>query len=856
MSVATAATSPRLRRHITRRIIHAGCTPLALSLAARAQPALAVTSSIPEVATAQAVVAALPPASSPQKTPDASPPVAPPSIVTRGRVDIEAPLLLNGKVIGELDLSVDANGDGDLDAARFVTLLSTVLDADLLNAIKSKVAARPRVTIAELSMPPLVVVYDPASLELRVSLPAARMSTQTMSFRGYEQPDPSRFSPQAKVAAGVAIGVDQRFIDSGPDAGRAPLRVTTDAFATFGAFPGVTLRGGGLFTEDPGHGFHFERAQTRLTYDSFSDAVHYVVGEFSPQVSGFQGSAPMLGIGVGRDYAGIRPFENIRPSGRGGVTLDRPSTVIVEVNGIETRRLRLEPGRYQLTDLSSVSGANDVRLFVEDDLGRREVASAAFFTSTSMLDGGLTDFGAAIGKRESIRTEYGGPLTATGYVRHGIGGYLTLGIGGQYAAGDWQLDAEAVVGTPIGLFRAQGSASDVADKKGFAASLDWIETFTTGKSTWSFTILSSVFSRDFASPFDRTGRVNDQRWRIDARADWRRGDLGVTLVANMASTRTHSEQEGVDLTGYYNRGRLSYTATLGVEREGRGSWGPRALIGISLRLGSRATASVRADTKRGAMVGEISRYPVDEVGDWSGRLQVSRDADRLGLTGEARYFGNRFIANLDQDYYSAQSSKGIATRETDLRVSTFIGFADGALAIGRPTPGNFAIYPRHSSLDGSKVVVRDESGYVVGKQDFLGSALVPFNRAFSPVYETYDVDPLPLGYDLGEGRLAAFPGAFSGYRVQVGSDDSRAAVGYLIAPGGPVANFAGTVEKVGDAKFGTRNFFTNDSGRFAVDRLSAGNYVMRINGVEVARFTIVPKSEGLVDVGQLPAKAP
>ena len=116
-----------------------------------------------------------------------------------------------------------------------------------------------------------------------------------------------------------------------------------------------------------------------------------------------------------------------------------------------------------------------------------------------------------------------GPITATGYIRHGIGGYLTLGIGGQYAAGDWQLDAETVLGTPIGLFRAQGSVSDVADKKGFAASLDWIETFTTGKSTWSFTILSSMFSRDFASPFDRTGRINDQRWRIDARADWRQG---------------------------------------------------------------------------------------------------------------------------------------------------------------------------------------------------------------------------------------------------------------------------------------------------------------------------------------------
>jgi outer membrane usher protein FimD/PapC len=847
-----------------------------VTLVVRAQPALAA---IPDrgAATGQAVAATLAP--KPVAAPAAAPPAAVPlptaaalatpdqassatpqvvqkSIVPRGRVDVEAPLLLNHKLLGEIDVSVDAAGSGDVDAVRFITLLSPVLAPTLLASLKAKIAGRPRVPLGELTIAPLTVVYDPASLELQVSLPAAQMVTQRMSFRGYEQPDPSRFSPQAKVAGGVALGVDQRFIETGPNSGRAPLRITADAFTTFGAFPGVTLRGGGEFTEDPGHGFRFQRAQTRLSYDSFDDAVHYVVGEFSPQVTGFQGSAPMLGIGVGRDYAGIRPFENIRPSGRGSVTLDRPSTVIVEVNGIETRRLRLDPGRYQLTDLSSVSGANDVRLFVEDDLGRREVASAAFFTATSMLDAGLTDFGAAIGKRESVITQYSGPLTASAYVRHGIGGNLTLGAGAQYAAGDWQLDAETVVGTPIGLFRAQGSVSDVAGKRGYAASLDWIQTITSGATTWNFTVLSSIFSRNFASPFDRSGRVNDERWRIDARADWRRGDLGLTLVANMASTRSNSELEGANLTAYYSHGRLAYTGTVGIERTGNGPWGPRALIGLSLRMGNRTTASVRADTKRGALVGELARYPVDQVGDLSGRLQVTRDADRLGLTGEARYFGNRFIANVDQNLYYAQSSRGIGTRETDVRASTFIGFADGAFAIGRPTPGNFAIYDRHESLNGAKVVVHDEAGYLVGKQDWLGDALVPFNRAFSPVYQSYDVDPLPLGYDLGEGRLAAFPGAYSGYRVHVGSDESRAAVGYLIGPAGPISNYAGTAERVGDSKFTPRNFFTNDAGRFAVDSLSPGTYVLRITGVEVARFTITPQNEGLVDVGKLPAKAP
>lgn len=779
-----------------------------------------------------------------------------PSIVARGQVEITAPLLVNDRLVGEIDVRADAAGNGDIDAARLVALLRNLVDADLGAALVARIAGRTRVPLDALSLDALTIIYDPATLEVRATLPAMRMVARPVSFRGYDTPDPERFAPQASYAGGVAVGATQRFVENGVNKGRSPLLLSADAFLTVGKFPGLTLQGGGLFTETDGGRYEFERAQTRLSYDSFESAIHYVAGEFNPAVTGFQGSARVLGIGIARDYAGIRPFENIRPSGRGGITLERPSTVIVEVNGLETRRLQLDAGRYQLTDLSSAAGANDVRLFVQDDLGRREVASAAFFTASTMLAPGLTDFGIAFGKRESARTVYGGPLTATGYLRRGIGGNLTLGASGQYAAGDWQGGAEAVVGTALGLFRAQGNGSNVRGRSGYAASLDWLHSLDRGGATWSFTVLSSIFSRDFASPFDRRGRINDQKWRLDARADWRRGAIGLTATASFAKTRNRSEEQRIDLTGSYSRGRLSATGTVGMERRGVAAWGPRALVGLSLQLGERTTASLRADTRRGLAVAEISRYPVEEVGDLSGRLQLVRESDRIGLAGDARYYGNRVIASVEKSLFYAQKASAVATRETVVRAATFIGIADGSIAIGRPARGSFAIYDRHKSLAGAGLIVRDEGEFVVGKQDWLGAPLVPFTRAFSPVFQSYEVDPLPPGYDLGEGRLAAFPGAFSGYRVPVGSDESRVAIGFLIGSDGPMASMTGTVERVGDAKTEPRAFFTNAAGRFAVDRLAPGQYRMLIGGVEVARFTVAAKSEGMIDVGKLDAKRP
>jgi outer membrane usher protein len=772
------------------------------------------------------------------------------SIVSRGPVDVEAPLIVNDRLVGEIDVRVDANGAGDVDAQRLLQLLGPVLDPALLAALREKIGNRPRADLLSLAIAPMQIAYDPAALELRLSLPADRLQTQALSFRGYENPDPTRFQPQARYAGGIAIGATQRIVESGLQKGRAPLLLSADGFATFGAFPGVTVQGGGLFTENPGHGFKFQRSLTRASYDDFADAVHYVAGEFNPALTGFQGGAAVLGLGIARDYAGIRPFENIRPSGRGGVILERPSTVIVEVNGLETRRLQLQPGRYELTDLSAVSGANDVRLFVQDDLGRREVAATSFFSATSILAEGLADFGVAIGKRQSRLTEYGGPLTATGYIRRGLTGNLTLGAGAQYAASDWQTDAEAVVGTPIGLFRAQAAFSRVGGRSGTAFSLDWLETFRTGRSVWNFTILSSLMSRDFASPFDRNGRANDRDWSVNGRIDWRRDDIGLSLVTSLERTRSHTEQEGVDLTAYYAWRRLAFTGTVGVDRFDGGRWGPRALLGISIQLGRRDNATIRVDTRRDTAVAEVARYPIDQVGDLSGRLQLTRDDDHYGIGGDMRYFGNRFIASAEQSLYAAGSPRGIDTRETIIRASTFLGIADGAIAIGRPTPGNFAIYRRHASLAGSSVVVTDEAGLVVGKQDWLGSPLVPFNRSYSPVYHSYEVEPLPSGYDLGDARLSAFPGAFSGYRVTIGSDASRVAIGYLISPDGPISEQAGTAERI-DGKGEPRPFFTNATGRFAVDGLSPGTWRLMIDGREVARFTISANDQGMIDVGKL-----
>src|SRR3546814_18788076 len=87
---------------------------------------------------------------------------------------------------------------------------------------------------------------------------------------------------------------------------------------------------------------------------------------------GFQASLPLAGLSVQRSYGLLQPYQSVRPTGRQSFFLRRPSTVEVMVNGQLMRRVRLDPGPYDLSDFPNGYVANDVRLNIVTDPGKDE----------------------------------------------------------------------------------------------------------------------------------------------------------------------------------------------------------------------------------------------------------------------------------------------------------------------------------------------------------------------------------------------------------------------------------------------------------------------------------------------------
>jgi outer membrane usher protein len=190
---------------------------------------------------------------------------------------------------------------------------------------------------------------------------------------------------------------------------------------------------------------------------------------------------------------------------------------------------------------------------------------------------------------------------------------------------------------------------------------------------------------------------------------------------------------------------------------------------------------------------------------------------------------------------------------TTAEVEFGVGFAGGRVAVGRAADRGFTIVDRHRSLRDKRVDVgsRSVSGGVAARADWLGPALVPTTAVYLPTDVTFDIDDLPAGYSLGEGRASLRPAAFSGYRVTVGSAAANTVFGVMHASDEALSLRGGWLVPLDGQDGGRVAFFTNRKGRFIAEGVSHGRYAVILAGETepVAEIRIPADQSGLIDVG-------
>jgi outer membrane usher protein len=502
------------------------------------------------------------------------------------------------------------------------------------------------------------------------------------------------------------------------------------------------------------------------------------------------------GVRWSRNFA-LRPDLLTTPLLTTGGTATVPSTVDVFVNNQLASSNQLPPGPFVIDRLPTVSGEGDVSVVVRDALGREQVTTQSFYTSSSLLAKGLTQYSLNVG---SIRDDYAlasdhyGTTLAEASYRRGITDAFTLEGHAEYLAGDAHaagVNAAWGLGH-VGVVNGTAAVGGNADGSG---RLTGIGLEHRGNS------LSFVANTLWAS--DRFAQVGEallpaQRMRQRSLLQsgvglGRFGSLAAAFV--LESYRDSPEQQTLSLTHSVSFGRsgtmnftLSRTHTMQQSTSPAQDSTSAYLIYV-YSLGGRSSAATTAVAGRGSgapqneVIASLSDSP--PVGPGSGyRLSAS-------TAGNYDADWRQQFAGVDVELEAARN-QGIEGRS--VYTTGALTVLDGELNATRTVNGSFAMVDVAGLAD-VPIYVENQ---LTAHTDDSGRAVIYNLRPYEANHISIEPDELPLDTTIAATSTIIAPPYRSGVVAKFPVERVRSGTFHLInddgspVPVGATVNLAGT----------------------------------------------------------------
>jgi outer membrane usher protein len=758
---------------------------------------------------------------------------------TKRTVTLAVTAKLGTGSLGQVTITIDPEDRVSFDAARILDLLDRIIDAQAMRRLRADAAARPTLTAAEFAAAGVTIAYDPQALELRVDVAAERRLAQGIALSVLDDTRVGAFVEPARVSAYLNVRGNLDYLHG--DGGFASPVLYVDGAAR--AF-GIVAESEAIW--QPGAaGTSFNRLGSRLVYDDRERLVRWTAGDLQTVSRGFQSAPDVAGLSVFRTYSALQPQRIARPRGSRSFRLDRPATVEIESNGQLLRRLQLQPGNYDLRDFPFAQGANDVRLNILDDAGRRETIRFNLFLDQTQLAPGLSEFGlyAGVAAQPGLSgPNYSDDPAVTAFYRRGLSDAVTAGANVQADARTQMAGLEAIWASPLGLFSGTASVSrSDGYGAGFAANVTFQRLIqrADGRSD-SLNLFAEARSAAFAA-------LGEQRpsnpFRLEAGGSYSHAfsDSVYGGVDGRYSLGRGTQSDAFNVRGTIGvrlAHNLRFNGELGWQGDDRGRR-ITGLLSLTLRLDRRSSLRADYDTRFDRARLSYTSFSGQGVGALNLTADVERSRFGVAANGAATYFHNR--AELGLSHFGAfdRDLGSSVSQRSSLRFGSSLAFADGLFSVGRPIHDGFAIVSAHRSLKGASVVLERNPFGHTADTGALGVATHPALSAYIERVVGIDAPSAPAGADLGQGTFRLLPPYRGGYRLQVGSDYSVTAVGRLLGPGGePLALITGEAREVAHPERPAVAVFTNRDGRFGAGGLAPGRWRIVMNDDRRSTFNL------------------
>lgn len=802
--------------------------------------------------------------------------------------EIGLPLIMDRRYLG--DVTVEVTGERvRVQADSFTRLLSRDLTDGAIAALESA-AIDGYLEIGTFAITGVDIGYNPEEQQIEVATPLDFRERRALRIGVAERPaasdiaEPGRISLFANNFTSTGYDWDGRLGPKG-----------------FQPFVGALEVGGRLFGEN-GIGFltrhsystegslRIGRDETIAFYDLPNRLIRLSAGDLRYRGQGFQRTPLIAGLSAER-FFDLEPNRLFRPVGDSDFELDRPSTVQVRINGVVQQELLLPSGRFSLDDIPLAQGSNLIELVVRDDLGRERIISDRSFFDFGLLEKGLWDYSIAAGVKSDFAADgairYTDELAVSGFARFGLSDEMTLGFDAQGDEVGGNIGTTGLFATPLGVFGLEAAVSDYSGVgSGFAGEFAYRALGGgRGDFSWSMTASGQYFSERFTTlsssgdlptlvldPVDGVGtndvflanlRPISTRLAATGRARWDRLSLNATSSYSVGRGAFGDRLSLIGGVDYQLNPRMS-AGVFGRYLEVDGEIETALLFQLDWRIGRDRSLRSTYDTGRNELTSRYNRTSQRGVGAFSYAVNglAGFDSDTYRLSGAANYVGNRFEATLDHSVAQTATiddDLGSTVQFTRLSAASSLVFVDGRFGIGRPVDNSFVILSPHETLKGRRVLVNPTVDGATNRSDFLGPAVITEGQAYAERATYFDVENLPVGYDLGEGQFTVKPPIYAGYKITVGGAGSFTMVGRVVdaTTGDALSYVGGTVRSLDDPELEATPAFSNRNGRVAATGLEPGRYSLSLRGASnvTVEFEIAEGDPPLVDIGLIEMEA-
>jgi len=747
---------------------------------------------------------------------------------TTGRpIDMITPVKDGAAYLGDIIVTIDPDDRITFSTQRFLEVVSSVLDARVVEGIRAQAAGRTHLSPDDLAGSGVSVRYVPQSLELALDIPSELRASRSIQVSTLNRAPIGDFDPPAVFSAYLNMRGAIDFVHTGSEEGWADPVFLLDTAARYG---GVVLEAEGI--AQPGvDDAEFQRQGTRFVVDDTENIVRWSIGDLRTVGRGFQSVPDIAGVSFYRAYSILQPQMIARPRGDRTFRLDRPATVEITVNGQPARRLRLDPGTYNLRDFPFTIGGNDIIVDILDDAGRTETLRFNLFFDQTQLAAGLSEFGVFAGVKAPLgltEPEYSDDWQFSGFYRRGMNDFWTFGANLQADEISHMAGLESLFATNFGVLSFSLAQSDIDGVgEGYAGNFTYqrlLQRSNGYSDALSFFVESR--SEDFA-PVGVT--IPDNRYDYEVGASYSRV-FNDYFYAGFDLRYSHSRGLEQDAESYRTTFGLRLTDSVSArfdfiyenpETDGN----LVGLFSLTARLGGFSSARADYDSRGDRARLSYQAIGGQGVGSYNIAANVEHTADDSGLNASANYYGNR--AELGISHFGVfESGFGNPLDErTSVRVGTSFAVADGVFSFGRPIYDSFAIVRGHRNLGDTEILVEPVFEGYSASTGVLGAATQPNLGSYTERTITVEAPEAPQGADIGRGSFRLFPPYRSGYDLVVGTDYSVTAIGRMLdRDGAPLSLIAGRATELAHPENEPVTLFTNREGRFGATGLAPGRW--------------------------------